>query len=234
MNEAIEKLEDIFVRIQKLDYKNINEANSIKNRLFILLETILPEKVNYQKSLEKIDFAENIGVDLSKDTWISNQEAIKELVDVILVDLKLKERENVKNSENLDIVQKYEIELERIKNNFQKDLLLEKNKYRYLKKKYDIAQYNYENLKNDYQNILGKKEKWMTYLSVCFPLVFIILSLDVYFNFYWFNTLQYLVLVKTGLSFAVIAGFLYIPLKDKRLFLLSLLFLILVMVLQVI
>jgi len=234
MNQAISKFEDLLVQTKALHYGENHKILKIRDQVDSLVEEFIPKKSKYKKALRDINPENQEEATHHQDFWIINQENLLTLIQSVIDELKIFEQEKIAEAKDQDLIKSYQLELERTKNDMKKDLILAQNNHRYIKRKYEILRHDYQKLEDAYSQLLGKKSAWVTYLLICFPIVFFLLFFNLIIQPPWLQSIKYLVLVKTSISFAFISGFLYIPLKSKRLFLLVLFFLLAAVAFQVI
>lgn len=187
--EAIEKFQELDRRLRKLEYGEHSIFNGIRKEAIMLLENFLPNNDKYLLDLNGIKISEKKELEDSKhlDQWIAGHTEAIGLLHIIIEDLKIKQRKAVAKSESKDDVEKVLAEIDRIKNDTGKDLILEKNNYNYLKRKYDLLQYNYNQLQADNMVIMGKKNNWILYFTWTVLLSLIILVFDQFIDWHWFD-----------------------------------------------
>jgi hypothetical protein len=230
MLEIIKQSEDLILEIKALQPGDEAKANNCTRKLIQICNFYIEECQEFSIQLQEIHFAD-IGI-ASIDRWQTQQINLLQLAKSIHEELKLQHKKKIHEKSNQLQIEELKLALSELKNDSEKDLTLEKNNYQYLQKKYENLKKKHSQLEQEYKDLLGSKKDWYTYFIIVFPLVFFILFFDKFLYISYYNLLKYNVLVKTGIAFAFISGFLYIPLKDKRLVLLPMLFLLLILILQ--
>lgn len=233
MQEELKHCEEINLSVRQLKQGDRIKAEELTNELMELVKSCFPEKEKYLQQLKNINFNESDATG-SDAYWQVQKDNLWQLTVSVQEELKLQVKRQRQEKFSKKHIENLEMEILRLQNDSEKDLILERNNHQYLQKKYEFLKSKHERLEQAYLNLLGNKNQWYWYLLITFPLVFFILTFDSYIYVSYFNLLKFNVLVKTGLAFAVISGLLYIPLRDKRLLVLPLLFITFILILQLI
>ena len=215
MIESIEKFEEILRRLKKLNYGDHNLFHATKKEVLMLLNNFLPKDIHYKKDLEKIEInGNNHTADASSlDKWIHGHDEFINTLRVIIEDLRIRHKQQIDKSSNKSEIEKYLAEIERIKNDTGKDLIFERNNFNYLKRKYDLLQYNHDQLQASYQEVLGRKNQWILYITWSVLAGLVVLVFDQIINWPWFDSHERKLYIKlTGLLFTG-SIFLLIPFK---------------------
>ncbi len=231
MLEAIEKFEDLLRRSKKLNYGDHNLFQACKKEAIMLVENYLDPSNTYKADLGAVDnhkTEENSNL----DNWIEAQDELINILHIVIEDLKIQQKKKIQESENKSEIEKYQDEIERIKNETGKDLIFERNNYNYLKRKYDLLQYNYEQLKISHEETFGKRNHWILYITWAILLSLIVLVFDQLISWGWFDNHPRRFYMKlAGLCF-VITALLILPFrKNLRITLVSGVILILLLLL---
>lgn len=205
MLEATEKFEDLLRRSRKLTYGDHSIFKATKKEALMLVENYLTKDSTYKTDLELITVNEMKpnSDNTNLDNWIEAQDELINIIHIIIEDLKIQQKKKVQESENKSEIEKYLAEIDRIKNETGKDLIFERNNYNYLKRKYDLLQYNHEQLKVAHKETFGKKNHWILYVTWAALLGLLILVFDQIINWNWFDTHPRKIYLKlSGLLFA--------------------------------
>jgi len=230
MLEVIKQMEDLILEIKALRPGDEAKAENCRQGLTQICNKYVDECQKFATQLQEIHF-DTPHVETNA-YWQTHQKNLLQLAKSIQAELKLQSKLKQQEKNTLLQVEELKLELSRLKNDSEKDLTLEKNNHQYIQKKYENLKKRYDRLEREYNDLLGSKKDWYTYFLIVFPLVFFILFFDTFIYISYYSLLKYNVLVKTGIAFSLISGFLYIPLKDKRLILLPMVFLLLILILQ--
>ncbi|MFW5700914.1 MAG: hypothetical protein ACOCWM_04415 [Cyclobacteriaceae bacterium] len=231
MQEELKRCEEITMSVRQLLPGDNTRAEYLKNELTEIVKSSFPEKDKYFQQLNSLSFREANNAE-DHSFWQVQKDNLFQLTISIQEELNLKIKKQQQEKSSQRQLEDLKLEILRVKNDSEKDLILERNNHQYLKKKYDHLKTSHEELEKSYLNLLGSKNQWYLYFLITFPLVFFILTFDSFIYINYFNLLKFNVLVKTGLAFSVISGLLYIPLRDKRLLILPIIFLALIFILQ--
>ena len=230
MQELIKQSEDIVTAVKSLNYGDRDALMQIKDTLRDFTKAHVPENHSYQDQLKEIDFPEK--ETLQQDLWQEHQQNLLQLAQGIHQDILKKHKAYKQETSSQEQIETLQKEVDKMKNDYEKDLILERNNHQYLKKKYEILKIKHEQMERQFQQVLGSKRNWNIYLLLVFPLVFVVLFFDTFFPLSFFGLLRYQLLVKTSVSFSLISGLLYIPLKNRLLILLAFFFLLIALLLQ--
>lgn len=231
MQEELKSCEEINLVARQLNEEDQQQAEKLRHELIQIVERSFPDKKKYIEQLQSLNFNESESSD-AKAYWQMQKDNLLQLTLSIQEELKLQIKKQKQEKSTKKQIENLQLEILRLQNDSEKDLILEKNNHLYLQKKYEFLKAKHEELEKAYLNLLGSKNQWYWYLLITFPLVFFILTFDSFIYISYYNLLKFNVLVKTGLAFAVISGMLYLPLQDKRVLILPLIFFALIMILQ--
>ncbi len=224
MLEAIEKFEDLLRRAKKLNYGDHNLFQAYKKEAVMLVDNYLTASSIYKTDLEHVNTnkSDETQENTNLDNWIEAQDELINIMHIVIEDLKIQQKKKIQDSENKTEIEQYQDEIDRIKNETGKDLIFERNNYNYLKRKYDLLQYNYEQLKLSHQETFGKRNHWILYIIWAILSSLIILVFDQIISWDWFdNHPRSLYLKLSGICFAV-TSLLVLPFrKDLRITIVS-------------
>jgi len=231
MQKKLKGCEDINLAARQLKEDDQQQAEKLRHELTVIVERSFPEKIKYIQQLQSLNFTKPESSE-AKAYWQMQKDNLLQLTLSIQEELKLQIKKQRQEKSTEKQIENLQLEILRMQNDNEKDLILERNNHLYLQKKYEFLKAKHEELEKAYLNLLGSKNQWYWYLLITFPLVFFILTFDSFLYVSYYNLLKFNVLVKTGLAFAVISGMLYLPLRDKRILILPLIFFTLIMILQ--
>lgn len=213
MNIAIAKFKETLVDIRRMKSFDGAQTNRIKSRIDMLLKNYLPGEDNYLQSLNGLNFPS----ETNAEDGVKLQQELIHLLELVIEDLQIREEEAIKRSENKPLAEKYRHDMQKLRNDFEKDLLYERNNYEYLKKKYDLLQINYDRLQKDYETAKIARKKWVVFFMAAVPLTLFLLTFDWIIPFNATVSTRLLPLVKILVATGAFSFCLYYPLKSNKL-----------------
>ena len=212
MIQAIHEFQGVLMEVRTLHYKENNKLRSIKSKILMLLDNFLPQHDFYKTHLADIKFKSEKAAD--ENIWIKGQRDLIDLLETIIDDLNIIHKSQLKKSEKLALGDEYESEYQRIRNDLEKDIVFERNKLRHLERKFNMLNLEHKQLQNQFDQLLGTRDKWILYGCLTFVAIASVWFFDLLFSWPQFEALTFAVHIKIALSALLAIILLNIPLKN--------------------
>ncbi|MGK7395421.1 MAG: hypothetical protein ACNS62_12670 [Candidatus Cyclobacteriaceae bacterium M3_2C_046] len=224
MLTVIHQFEQIVAQAKKLPFGAEKEAQVLQKEALTIQQTHLPRHKKLEATLQEIQFDQT-----ESDNWPDLQQQFLQTLNQIQI--KLQQKASVTNKENIEQAIRTQQELEKLKNDYEKDLILEKNNYEFLKKKYELLQYNHDQLKRNLQKAVLTKNNWIRFFTFSLPVVFFVLVFDHFIHLEWLENLKLINTFKIMASFAIVSILLFFTLRSFRFLVIALGFILVMVIL---